>query len=93
MSISLTMRHLTGSPIITGMMWLSLAMCGMPARSSAARTLATCRRWRSRSMLDAFKCWIEAVAAAAIAGGSAVVKMKPEAKERMKSHSASEPVM
>jgi hypothetical protein len=42
---------------------------------------------------DSFRCRIEAVAAAATAGGSAVVKMKPDAKERMKSHSAWEPVM
>ncbi len=34
-----------------------------------------------------------ASAPAASAGGSAVVKMKPEAKERMKSQSAADPVM
>jgi hypothetical protein len=33
------------------------------------------------------------VAAAATAGGSAVVKMNPTRNERMKSHSAWEPVM
>ena len=34
-----------------------------------------------------------AAAPAATAGGSAVVKMKPEAKERTKSHSAAEAAM
>ena len=35
---------------------------------------------------------IEAQAPAAMAGGSEVVKMKPLAKERMKSQSAADPV-
>ena len=36
---------------------------------------------------------MDAVAAAATAGGRAVVKMKPDAKERTKSHIAVVPVM
>ena len=36
---------------------------------------------------------MDSVAAAATAGGNAVVKMKPLAKERMKSTSAADPVM
>jgi hypothetical protein len=47
----------------------------------------------SRSTELSFRWRIDAVAAAATAGGSAVVKMKPDAKLRMKSHSAWEPVM
>jgi hypothetical protein len=40
------------SPTITGTMWLSFIMCGMPARR-AARTFATITFcWRSRSVAD-----------------------------------------
>ena len=66
---------------------------GMPAASSFRRSRAT-RSWcRSRSAELALRCWMLARAPAAMAGGSEVVKMKPEAKLRMKSQSGTDPVM
>ena len=52
---------------------------GRPAALSTALTRAA-RSWcRSRSHCEVFRCRMAAVAAAQIAGGSAVVKMKPGA--------------
>ena len=85
--------HSTGSQTITGTMWLSLGMVGMSAASSACRTFATRSWWRARSAPLVFRWRIEAAAPAATAGGSEVVKMKPEAKLRTKSHSFSDAVM
>jgi hypothetical protein len=87
--ISRSIRHFTGSFTITGMMWLGLSQMrdalgvepGAQPGHLAALHVAL-------DQLDSFRCRIEAVAAAATAGGSAVVKMKPLAKLRMKSHSA-----
>ena len=58
----------------------------MPAASSRRRTVATRSCWRSRSAGLAFRWRMLASAPAARAGGSEVVKMKPEAKLRTKSH-------
>ena len=65
----------------------------MPSASSRARSLATISRWRRRSTSLVLRCRMLARAPAAMAGGSAVVKMKPEAKLRTKSISAAEPAM
>lgn len=80
--------HLAASPTITGTMWLGFGMCGMPALSGRARAQANAVLVTGARRADLPRCWIEATAPAASAGGSAVVKMKPEAKERMKSQSA-----
>ena len=85
--------HFTGSFTITGTMWEGFGRCGIPSRSSRARRLATARRWASRSASLSFRCRIETQAPAATAGGREVVKMKPEAKLRTKSHTASEAAM
>ncbi len=84
---------MTGSPTITGTMWLGFALCGMPSASSRARSRATARFCAARSMPLAFRCRTAASAPAATAGGSAVVKMKPLAKLRTKSHIAADPAM
>jgi len=75
-------RHSTGSPTMTGTIWLGLSRCGIPAASSPRRTSLTfaCNRRRSAELF--FRWRMLAWAAAATAGGSAVVKMKPEAKLR-----------
>jgi hypothetical protein len=59
-----------------------------PAASGAARS----RNWR-RSTELVFRWQILASAAAATAGGSALVKIKPDAKLRTKSHNAAEPAI
>ena len=72
--------HLTGSPTITGTMWLGFGMSGRPARAQAR--LHRARRapgGAARSISLAFRWRIEASAPAATAGGSEVVKMKPGA--------------
>ena len=75
---------------MTGTMWLSDAMTGRPA-SDSRRLQVSARSWcRSRSALLALRWRTLASAPAAIAGGSAVVKMKPAAKLRTKSMSAAE---
>ena len=71
--------HFSGSPTNTGTMWVSLGITGRPAAASTALTRAARSWWRSRSKLDVLRWRIAAVAAAQIAGGSAVVKMKPGA--------------
>lgn len=81
----------TGSPTITGTMWEGLRRWHTPMASRPARTRPIWRRWRSRSTEVRSRWPVLAVAAAA--GGSAVVKMKPEAKLRTKSHSASDAVI
>ena len=85
--------HLTGSFTITGTMWLGFGRCGMPRRSRRARSFATISRWRWRSSWLSFRWATLARAPATIAGGRAVVKMKPEAKLRTKSISGAEPAM
>ena len=63
-----------------GTIWVSDGITGRPASAS---DLPWCgAAWRccaSRSACELLRWRIEAVAAAAIAGGSAVVKMKPGA--------------
>ena len=54
-----------GSPTISGTMWVSVGITGRPAATSAALHASgrwSC--WRSRSHCEAFRCRIEAVAAA-----------------------------
>ena len=70
-------------------MWLGFRRCGDAGLRRAARAAA--RRdpgARSRSAVLTFRCRMLASAPAASAGGSEVVKMKPEAKLRMKSQIA-----
>ena len=54
-------------------------MTGRPAALRIALTRAARSWWRSRSQFEVLRCRIAAVAAEQIAGGSAVVKMKPGA--------------
>ena len=61
------------------MMCVSDGMTGRPAAASVARVRATCRCCASRSAAEVLRWRIEAQAAAARPGGSAVVKMKPGA--------------
>ena len=62
------------------MMWVSVGITGRPAAvSTAFACAATCRCCASRSAASVLRWRIEAAAAAATAGGSAVVKMKPGA--------------
>ena len=58
---------------------VSLGITGRPAALSTTLRRAARSWWRSRSHCDDFRCRMAAVAAAQIAGGSAVVKMKPGA--------------
>ena len=60
-------------------MCVSLGITGRPAACSTAFTRAARSWWRSRSQSDSFRWRIAATIAAQIAGGSAVVKMKPGA--------------
>ena len=71
--------HFSGSPTNTGTMWVSLGITGRPAALSTALTRRGAFLWRSRSKFEVLRCRIAAAAAAQIAGGSAVVKMKPGA--------------
>jgi hypothetical protein len=52
---------------------------GRPARQTHVLGALACLLWRRAPPEDCFRWRIDAVAAAAIAGGSAVVKMKPGA--------------
>ena len=58
---------------------------GIPALRKARRVLSTCSRWATRSATDRFRCAMLCLAAAATAGGIAVVKMKLGAAERIAS--------
>ena len=78
-SRSLAALHFSASPISTGTICVSLGITGRPAALSTALTRAARSWWRSRSQLEVLRCRMAAVAAAQIAGGSAVVKMKPGA--------------
>src|SRR5436305_15064360 len=70
------LRHNAGSPTGTGMICECDAIIGIPASRNARRVLSICSRWAIRSATDLFRCAMLCVAAAAIAGGIAVVKMK-----------------
>ncbi len=83
---------LAASPTMTGRCGWDCPYAEYRERREAAQ-LAHAVLIAGRSKGLAFRCWIEAIAPAASDGGSAVVKMKPEAKERMKSQTAAEPVM
>ena len=91
--MSLIRLQRTGQRTITGTMWLVLRRCGMPAASSRRRTWTTRSCCASRSAELALRWRMLAQAPAASAGGRAVVKMKPEAKLRTKSHKAAEAAM
>ena len=60
-------------------MCVAVGISGRPAAMSADLVAATARCWPARSTDEVFRWRIEVAAAAAIAGGSAVVKMKPGA--------------
>ena len=79
---SLARLQRSASPTITGTMCVSLGSSGSPAAASARLVVATLRCCASRSACDPLRWRIEVTAAAAIAGGSAVVKMNPGAYER-----------
>src|SRR5262249_35090997 len=84
-SRSLAALHSTGSPTITGTICEGDWRVGIERSASAALRQATARPCASRSIDDALRWRTEAVAAAMIGGGRAVVKMKPGAVERTKS--------
>src|SRR5205085_8424959 len=69
----------SGSPTNSGTIWVSLDITGRPAEVRIALTRAARSWWRARSQSEVFRWRIAAVAAEQIAGGSAVVKMKPGA--------------
>src|SRR5260221_3003423 len=76
---SLACLQRSALPTRSGTIWVSDGMTGRPAAVSAALVWVTARCCASRSAEDAFRWRIEVTAAAAMAGGSAVVKMKPGA--------------
>ncbi len=75
----MTALQCTGSPTITGTMWLGLSITGRRASAISPFTVRTRSFSRARSISLRFRCRIEASAPAAIAGASEVVKMKPGA--------------
>src|SRR6185369_6658980 len=87
-SRSLAALHFSGSPTITGTIWVGESITGRPAAVSTALTRAARSWWRSRSQVDVLRCLIAATVAAHTAGGSAVVKMKPGAYDRTASQIA-----
>ena len=78
---------------MTGTIWLGLSQCGIPAASSRRAQQRDAVLMRGAFGGLSFRCRMLASAPAATAGGSAVVKMKPDAKLRTKSHNAAEPAM
>src|SRR6266436_447318 len=78
-------RHRPGSPTGTGMMWDWDDIIGIPALLNARRVLSTRNRWAIRSATDFLRYAMLCVAAAATAGGIAVVKIKLGAAERIAS--------
>ena len=66
-------------------MWVADGMTGRPAAASRRFSVAARSWWRTRSSGWALTWRMLASAAAAIAGGSEVVKMKPAPQERTKS--------
>ena len=74
-------------------MWLSLGIASTPARASASRSACTLCQRAARSADDARRWRTLASAAAAIAGGSEVVKMKPLAWLRTLSTTLAGPAM
>ena len=77
--MSLIRFALTGSPTISGTMWVIDGITGRPAASKIcfSRSAAICCAKRSSD--DAFKCRTLASAPATTTGDSDVVKMKPGA--------------
>src|SRR4051794_10129867 len=78
-------RHRAGSPTGTGMICDWDDIIGIPASRNARRVLSTRNRWATRSATDLFRCVTLCAAAAATAGGIAVVKIKLGAAERIAS--------
>ena len=78
-------RQRRGLPTGTGMMCDCEDIIGISASLSARRVFSTCSRWAIRSATDRFRCAMLRLAAAATAGGIAVVKMKLGAAERIAS--------
>src|SRR5215470_9958437 len=78
-------RQRLGSPMRTGIMCDCDDIIGIPACRNARRVLWTCSQWAARSAAEFFRCRILSVAAAAIGGGIAVVKIKLDAAERIAS--------
>ena len=76
---SVAILQSSGSPTATGTIWVFDGITGRPAAVSTSLVRVTWRCCASRSACDCLRWRIETVAAAAIAGGSAVVKMKPGA--------------
>jgi hypothetical protein len=66
---------------------------GISALRKARRVLSTCSRWAIRSATDFLRCATLRVAAAATAGGIAVVKMKLGAAERIASQTIASAAM
>jgi len=92
-SASAAARHSLASPIMTGTMWLGASITGSPPATSLRRSVAARSWWRVRSTALSLRWRTLASAPAAIAGGRAVVKMKPGAWLRTASTSASEAAM
>ena len=70
-------------------MWVLDGITGRPAAARRRFSVAARSWWRTRSSGWALTWRTLASAAAAMAGGSEVVKMKPEPQERTKSTVAS----
>ncbi len=84
-SMSETILQWTGSPTSTGTIWLTDGITGRPAAAMRRFRLAARSWWVRRTSSWALRYLIEASAPADRAGGSEVVKMKPDAWERMAS--------
>ena len=63
-SRSLAALHFSGSPTITGTMWVGVSITGRPAAVSTDLTRAARSWWRSRSHVEVFRCRIAATVAA-----------------------------
>ena len=77
--MSLIFLALTGSPTITGTMWVSPAITGSPASASIALSVAAAACCPSRSTAEPFRCRTLASTPATSTGDSDVVKMNPGA--------------
>ena len=84
-SRSLACLQRAASPTDTGTMWVGDGITGRPAAARRRFSVAARSWWRTRSSGWALTWRTLARAAAAMAGGNEVVKMKPVPQERMKS--------
>ena len=78
-----TSRHNPASPTQTGTIWLGPSSRASPAASSAAFSAAARSASAARRAVSVYSARTLASAAAATAGGSAVVKISPPATLRM----------